>query len=168
MFTILECTDDLKNKQISIVGDCLHSRVARSNIYLLSKFGAKINLIGPPSLVPEELKSLAENVTIHHSLETGLPNTDFLMVLRLQKERQAKGLIESLEDYSEHYKISENALKKAKINIDRIKILHPGPVNRGLEIDSELVDHAKISLINRQVFNSLYVRMAVLLNLLWE
>lgn len=168
LFTILECTDNLKNKQITIVGDCLHSRVARSNIYLLSKFGAKINLIGPPSLAPKELENLAENVKVYHSLEEGLFNTDFLMVLRLQKERQATGLIKTLEDYSKNYKITQNVLEKAKVNFNQIKILHPGPVNRGIEIDSELVDKQEVSLVNRQVFNGLYVRMAVLLDLLWE
>ena len=154
----------LQNKKIVIVGDILHSRVARSNIWSLMKAGADVHLVGPPTLLPrwfEDIKNTynKEQLFIHWDLEPALKGADFIMTLRLQKERMTDALLPSLREYHKYYGIKYKHLHLCKPNV---KILHPGPVNRGIEITSSLVDDPNFSLIQKQVTNSIAVRMALL------
>ncbi len=149
--------DLLKGKKITIIGDILHSRVARSNIWLLQKLGVEINLCGPPTLLPECFKDFGVNV--YWNLDKAIKDSDFVMVLRLQIERQEKGLIPCLDEYHRLFGLTHERLRLAKKNV---KVLHPGPMNRGVEITSQLADDTNYSLINKQVSNGVAVRMALL------
>ena len=157
LYTMKEVYDDLKGKKITILGDILHSRVARSNIWLLQKLGLDIHLCGPPTLLPESFSEYG--VKVHWNLKDALSDSDIVMVLRLQIERQSKGLIPSLDEYHRLFGLDHNKLKLAKKDV---KVLHPGPMNRGVEITSELADDLTCSLINKQVSNGVAVRMALL------
>ena len=157
LYTIKECFDDVNTKKILIVGDVLHSRVARSNIWLLQKMGMDIHLCGPPTLLPETF--LDYGVKIHWNLKEAIKDTDVIMSLRLQTERQSKGLIPSLDEYHRLFGLDHEKIKLAN---KEVKVLHPGPMNRGVEITSELADDMKYSLINKQVSNGVSVRMALL------
>lgn len=148
---------DLKDKKIVILGDILHSRVARSNIWLLQKFGARIHLCGPPTLLPEIFSEYG--VTIHWDLKDAIKDADVIMALRLQTERQATGLIPQLDEYTRLFGLDHEKIKLAKKDV---KILHPGPINRGVEISSDLADDPKYSLITHQVSNGVAIRMALL------
>ncbi len=156
MYSIKEKKGSLENLKIAIVGDILHSRVARSNIYGLSKFGCEIRVVGPATLIPPEIEKLG--VKAYHSLDQAVAGVDVINVLRIQKERQATGLFPSLDEYSNLYMLSTDRLLKAK---DDVLVLHPGPMNRGVEISSELAE-STASIINEQVTNGVAVRMAVL------
>jgi len=147
----------LQGKKIAIVGDVLHSRVARSNIWLLQKLGLDIHLCGPPTLLPKSFSDYG--VKVHWNLNEAIKDTDIIMVLRLQTERQAKGLIPSLDEYNRLFGLDHTKIKNAKKDV---KVLHPGPMNRGVEITSDLADDPKYSLINKQVSNGVAVRMALL------
>jgi aspartate carbamoyltransferase catalytic subunit len=166
LFSIRQVDPATQGKKVVILGDAFHSRVARSNIYLLQKFGCKITLAGPPTFVPPQFAELG--VEVKHCLSQALKGADYIIVLRLQKERQALGLISSLADYTQSYGLNKMVLAQNGLDLKKIKVLHPGPVNRGVEIDSELADDDEISLIHKQVSNGLYVRMAVLQQLLRE
>ncbi len=155
-FTIKEKTGRIEGIRIAMVGDILHSRVAKSNIYLLKKFGAEIRLIGPPTLVPQELESLG--VKVFHDIDSGLNDVDVVMMLRIQMERQGKGFFPSTIEYAKYWGLTIERLSKAKR--DAI-VMHPGPMNRGVEISSEIADSPR-SVILEQVTNGLAVRMAVL------
>ena len=157
LYTIKECFEDIGSRKIVIVGDVLHSRVARSNIWLLQKMGMDIHLCGPPTLLPETF--LDYGVKIHWNLKEAIKDADVIMALRLQTERQSKGLIPSLDEYHRLFGLDHEKIKLAK---KEVKILHPGPMNRGVEITSELADDMKYSLINKQVSNGVSVRMALL------
>lgn len=157
LYTMKEVYSDLEKVKITIVGDVLHSRVARSNIWLLQKLGMDIHVCGPPTLLPKSFSDYG--VTVHWNLKEAISNADVVMVLRLQTERQAKGLIPSLDEYNRLFGLDHNKLKWAKKGV---KVLHPGPMNRGVEISSELADDPKYSLINKQVSNGVAVRMALL------
>ncbi|MEH2455582.1 aspartate carbamoyltransferase catalytic subunit [Nostoc sp.] len=174
----------LKGKKIAIVGDILHSRVARSNIWSLIASGAEVHLAAPPTLLP---KLFAEYILesgvrsqdfvissspsfptphspnrqlfLHWHLEPALQNADFVMTLRLQKERMTAHLLPSLREYHQLFGITRTKLQLCKPNV---KILHPGPVNRGVEISSELMDDPEFSLIQSQVTSGVAVRMALL------
>lgn len=157
----LEC---LANKKIAIVGDILHSRVARSNIFSLATAGAKVHLCAPPTLLPklfldvvtDEIKT---NLFVNWELAPALEHADFVMTLRLQKERMNSNFIPSLREYHQRYGITRERLKACKPDV---KLLHPGPVNRGVEITSDLMDDPELSLIPQQVTNGVAVRMALL------
>lgn len=154
----------LKGKKIAIVGDILHSRVARSNINSLTSLGAKVHLASSPTLLPklfaQMLKEEAKNnLFIHWHLQPALENADFVMTLRLQKERMTDYLLPSLREYHQLYGITSDRLKLCQPNV---KVLHPGPVNRGVEISSELMDDPNFSLISQQVTSGVAVRMALL------
>lgn len=155
----------LEGKKIAIVGDILHSRVARSNIWSLTASGAEVHLAAPPTLLPkffaEYLQGTAnaERLFIHWQLEPALENADFVMTLRLQKERMTAHLLPSLREYHQLFGITRNQLKTCKTNV---KVLHPGPVNRGVEISSDLMDDPEFSLIQDQVTSGVAVRMALL------
>ena len=157
----MEHEKNLKNKKIVIVGDILHSRVARSNIHLLNLIGADVHLVGPETLVP--FSSAEIKATIHHDLNTALTNADFVMALRIQFERQNQGFIISVDDYVLKYQVNKHNLKLAKANV---KILHPGPVNRNIELADDLINDQSISLIQKQVANGIQVRMACIAMLL--
>ena len=157
LYTMKEIFDDLRGKKIAIIGDVLHSRVARSNIWLLQKLGMDIHLCGPPTLLPESFSDFG--VKVHWNLNDAISEADIIMVLRLQVERQSKGLIPSLDEYNRLFGLDHNKIQMAKKGV---KVLHPGPMNRGVEITSELADDLKYSLINKQVSNGVAIRMALL------
>lgn len=156
-YTLLEALGTLEGRKIAIVGDILHSRVARSNVELLPLLGAEVWVAGPPTLLPQTLPGA--RLTPH--LDEALAEADAVMVLRLQKERMEAGLIH-LQDYIAHYQVTEARLKKAKPGAF---LLHPGPMNRDIELEGTLADSER-SLVNRQVRNGVAVRMAVLYHLL--
>lgn len=156
MFTIREEKGNISGLTVTIVGDILHSRVVRSNIWGLTKLGARVRVVGPPTLIPCGIENLG--VEVYYSLEEALVGSDVVMALRIQKERQKKGLFPSLREYARLYGITRERLALAKPDC---LLLHPGPVNRGVELSSEVADGAQ-SMINRQVTNGVAVRMALL------
>jgi aspartate carbamoyltransferase catalytic subunit len=155
--SITEKLGSLKGKKVAIIGDIMHSRVAMSNMYLLNKMGAEITIAGPPTLIPKYLKeSFGVNVT--YNVQEALEWCDVANVLRIQLERQNQVLFSSLREYNQSYGISRKLLEKIQKNI---LIMHPGPINRGVELDSDVADSGQ-SLILDQVENGVAVRMAVL------
>ena len=146
----------MAGKKIALVGDITHSRVARSNIWGLRKLGAEVGLIGPKTLIPGAFKDLGVN--IHHNLDEVLDHYDVFNILRIQMERQHKGLFPSVREYHHLYGIDAGRLARMKPDV---VIMHPGPINRGIEISQEVAD-GENSVILRQVRNGLAVRMAVL------
>jgi len=160
--TIRQRKGRLAGLKVAIVGDILHSRVARSNAHLLSKLGAHVHLAGPRTLLPlgfERQVAPAEgSVTFAESINDAIGGADVVMMLRIQLERQSGGFFPSLREYSIHYGLNRRRLALAK---DDAIVLHPGPVNRGVEIDSDVADGAS-SLILDQVNNGVAVRMAIL------
>jgi aspartate carbamoyltransferase catalytic subunit len=156
MFTMIEKKGDLKGLKISIVGDIYHSRVARSNIWGLLKMGAKVTLAGPFTLIPVGIKELG--VYVADTIQEGVRDADVVMNLRLQLERQKTAFFPSSSEYGKFFGMNEEILRLAKKDA---LIMHPGPVNRGLEIQSALVD-GPASMINEQVLNGVAVRMAIL------
>lgn len=156
MYSIRERKGTLEGLKVAIVGDILHSRVARSNIYGLSKFGCEIRVVGPSTLIPPEVEKMG--VKVYYSLEQALRDVDVINVLRIQRERQKVGLFPSLDEYANMYMLSQRHLKYAK---EDVLVLHPGPMNRGVEISSEVAEGPH-SLINEQVTNGVAVRMALL------
>jgi aspartate carbamoyltransferase catalytic subunit len=155
--------DTLKGKKIAIVGDIAHSRVARSNLSLLKKLSADVHFAGPPSLLPSTFSDPALGAVVHHRLEPAIKDADFIISLRLQLERQEQGLIASLEEYKQFFRLDHNRIRLASSNV---KIMHPGPINRGLEITGSLADDAKHSLVLKQVENGVLTRMSILALLL--
>jgi aspartate carbamoyltransferase catalytic subunit len=156
-YTILRHKKSFKSLQIAIVGDIYHSRVARSAIHLLSKFGVKITLCGPPELLPDLTTSLAPGLHITRTVEDAVRGVDVVMVLRVQKERLA-GMNISLEDYIAKYQMTMPRLKLAKRDA---LLMHPGPIIRGLELTFEVADCPQ-SVIEEEVHNGVPVRMAIL------
>lgn len=156
MFTIQEELGEIAGKKVVIVGDILHSRVARSNVWGLTKMGAEVTLVGPPTLLPPEMKTLG--VKLSYNLDSELTGADVVMVLRLQLERQQNGLFPSLREYSRLYGLSSQRLKKTG---NKTIVLHPGPMNRGVEISSELAN-SQMAKIEQQVTNGVAVRMALI------
>lgn len=142
---------------VAICGDVLNSRVARSNILLLTMMGNFVRLVGPPTLVPSSIG--VNGVEIFHDMEEGLKGADIVMMLRLQKERMTAGLIPSSREYFTFYGLDRKKLAYAKPDA---LVMHPGPMNRGVEIDSEVADDTARSLIKEQVEMGVAVRMAVL------
>jgi aspartate carbamoyltransferase catalytic subunit len=156
LFTIREKKGRIEGLEVAIVGDILHSRVARSNLYGLTALGAKVRLVGPPTLVPAEFESFG--VAVHHDLRRGIAGADVVMILRIQRERQGANFFPSLEEYSRLFGLDRASLAAAKPDA---VILHPGPINRGVEISSEVAD-GPYSVILDQVTNGVAVRMALL------
>ena len=147
----------LEGLTVAICGDVLHSRVARSNIHLLLTMNARVRIVGPPTLIPAEAARLG--VEVHHSMTTGLKDADVVMMLRLQKERMTGGLVPSAREFFRFYGLDAEKLAVAKP--DAI-VMHPGPMNRGVEIDSAVADDPTRSVIGEQVEMGVAVRMAVL------
>lgn len=155
MLTISEHFDTFKGLNISIIGDITHSRVARSNIFGLVTLGANVTLCGPKTLMPVGIERLGVRVT--HRLDEALEGCDVAMALRIQLERQGTSLFPSLREYHTQFGISSTHLEQYK----DLLIMHPGPVNRGVELASDVVDHERAIILN-QVTNGVAVRMAVL------
>ena len=156
ILTIRQHKQRVAGLTVAIVGDLLHSRVGRSNLHGLRALGATVRLVGPPTLVPPEFKTLGAE--IHHTLRAGVQDADVVMVLRLQRERQGAHFFPSLDEYSHYYCVTRDVLSVAKSDVI---VLHPGPLNRGLEIASDVADGPG-SVIMEQVTNGLAVRMALL------
>ncbi|WP_413167310.1 aspartate carbamoyltransferase catalytic subunit [Capilliphycus salinus ALCB114379] len=170
LFTICRLLDPdnprielLEGKKIAIVGDILHSRVARSNIWSLTGIDAELHLVSSPTLLPQYFQCFGEKrpgkLFLHWELEPALKDADFVMTLRLQRERMTQHLLPSLREYHQYYGITRDRLKLCKPDV---KILHPGPVNRGVELSSDLMDDPQFSLISQQVTSGVAVRMALL------
>ena len=155
-FTLREKLGSLEGKKITILGDILFSRVARSNIFCLKRLGADVTVAGPSTLVPKEFEALG--VRVSHKLQDALKDADAVMLLRIQHERQTATHFPSIGEYKSTFGLNKeraNWLKRGAI------IMHPGPINRGVEIDSELADSNQ-SVVLEQVTNGIVVRMAVL------
>jgi aspartate carbamoyltransferase catalytic subunit len=155
--TIRRRKGSLENLTVAICGDVLHSRVARSNIHLLSAMNCRVRVVGPPTLLPAEVERMG--VEIFHDMKSGLRDADVVMMLRLQKERMAGGLVPSAREYFRFFGL--DAAKLAHAKPDAI-VMHPGPMNRGVEIDSAVADDPARSVIGEQVEMGVAVRMAVL------
>jgi aspartate carbamoyltransferase catalytic subunit len=156
MYSIRERKGTLEGLKVAIVGDILHSRVARSNIFGLSKFGCELRVIGPSTLIPPDIEKLG--VKAYANLESGLKGVDVINVLRIQKERQHGALFPSIDEYRELYMVTPEHLALAA---DDAVVLHPGPMNRGIEISTELAESSRC-VVNEQVSNGVAVRMAIL------
>ncbi len=154
-FSIYEKKGALDGLTIAIIGDIYHSRVAKSNIYLLSKFDNRIRLIAPPSLIPD-IKS--DKIEIFSDMDKGIIGADVIMMLRIQLERQGKGFFPSMQEYYKYWGLDKKRLSLAK---DDAIVMHPGPMNRGVEISSDVADCSQ-SLVLEQVTNGLAIRMAVM------
>jgi len=155
-FSMRERLGDLKGKRITIIGDIMHSRVALSNIFCLNKLGAEVTVSGPPTLIPKHIEALG--VRVEYDLKKALEWCDVANVLRIQLERQHKPLFSSLREYALYYGVNKNILDSLG---KKILIMHPGPINRGVEINSDVAD-SENSLILDQVENGVAVRMAVM------
>jgi aspartate carbamoyltransferase catalytic subunit len=145
---------------VAICGDVMHSRVARSNVNLLGVLGAEVRLVGPPTLMPAGADRWG--ATVFHDLEKGIAGADVVMMLRLQMERMQGALVPSTREYFRYWGLDREKLKAAA---DGVKVMHPGPMNRGVEIDSDVADDPAISLIQDQVEMGVAARMAVLASL---
>lgn len=156
LLSLKERLGNIEGKRVLIVGDILHSRVARSNIWAFKKMGAKVSLCGPPTLMPYKIENMG--VEVSFNLDEAIQDTDVIYVLRIQKERQKGGLLPSLREYIELYGITLERFENAK---DDVVIMHPGPINRGIEIDPRVADGTN-SIILDQVTNGVAVRMAIL------
>ena len=162
LLTIRSYKEDLEGLKVAIVGDINHSRVARSNIRAMKTMGMKVRVVGPPSLIPVGLESLG--VEVGHSLREAVNDVDVIMILRIQFERQNQGLLSSLREYSNYFCLTSESLTNAR---DDVLIIHPGPVNRGVEIALDVMDSPR-SLILNQVTNGVAIRMALFYLLLGE
>lgn len=155
--TIMRRKGNVEGQIVTICGDILHSRVARSNIYCLKLLGAEVRVVGPPSLVPKTLEAFG--VQRYTNFESAIDGCDVIMMLRLQNERMQGDFIPSAREYNFLYGLNEQRLSLAK---DDVLVMHPGPMNRGVEIESSVADDAKLSAITEQVEMGVAVRMACL------
>ena len=155
--TIINRRKKIEGLRIAICGDILHSRVARSNIYLLNMLGAEVNIVAPSNLMPKDIEKLGVN--IFNDMKKGVKDCDIVMMLRLQNERMTTSFLSSNREYYEYYGLSPDKLNYAK---DDALIMHPGPMNRGIEIDTKLADDINKSVIKEQVELGVAVRMACL------
>jgi aspartate carbamoyltransferase catalytic subunit len=156
LFTVREVKKEIQGLKVVIVGDILHSRVARSNIWGFIKLGAEVRLVGPPTMMPQDVEKM--DVKVYYSLEQALKGADVVIMLRIQMERQGSGLFPSLREYSRFYGLTRERLRLAK---EDVMLMHPGPINRGVELSSEVADDVH-SVILDQVTNGISVRMAML------
>jgi aspartate carbamoyltransferase catalytic subunit len=156
LYTIYEKKKKIEGLKILLVGDILHSRVAKSNIWALTKMGAKLRVAGPPTLIPKNITDLG--VEVFYDLDEAIKGVDVVNILRIQMERQQENLFPSVHEYVELYQVTSERLANAKSDV---LIMHPGPMNRGIEISSSVADSTS-AVINEQVTNGIAVRMAVL------
>ena len=155
--TIIEKKGKIQGLRIAICGDILHSRVARSNIYLLTMLGAEVNIVAPTNLMPKDLEKFGINK--YSDMKKGLEGCDIVMMLRLQNERMSSSFLASNREYYEYYGLTPDKLNCSK---EDALIMHPGPMNRGIEIDTNLADDINKSVIQEQVELGVAVRMACL------
>ena len=160
LMTIREYKQDFNGLKVTIVGDILHSRVARSNIFAMRTLGIDITVVGPPTMIPFDIEKMG--VKVFYNLEKGIQEADVIMMLRIQMERQNKTFFPTLREYSNLFGLNPQKLKKAK---KEALIMHPGPINRGVEISPDVVD-GNHSVILNQVTNGVAVRMALMYLLL--
>ncbi|MFP4660924.1 MAG: aspartate carbamoyltransferase catalytic subunit [Halanaerobiales bacterium] len=156
LYTIKEHLRNIEGLKVLIVGDIMHSRVARSNIWGLTKLGAEVRVVGPATLIPREIKNMG--VEVYTDIDQALKGVDVVNILRIQQERQARGLFPSIREYRQFYGISEERLSVLQQDV---LVLHPGPMNRGIEIESAVAD-SENSVITQQVTNGVAIRMALL------
>ena len=156
LFTVLDRLGPVDGKRVAIVGDITHSRVARSDMWAFLKLGAQVILVGPPTLVPRSFRELG--VEISYSLDEVIPEVDVICLLRIQRESQEQGLFPSLEEYARLFGLNPERMKRAR---EDVLVLHPGPMNRDIEISPEVADGPR-SAVLEQVTNGLAVRMAAL------
>ena len=156
LFTVREVKKEISGLKLVIVGDVSHSRVARSNIWGFIKLGAEVRVVGPPTMIPRDIEKV--DVRVYYDIEDALEGVDVVMMLRLQKERQESGLLPSLREYSRFYGLTRERLRLAK---EDVIVMHPGPINRGVELSSEVADDVHSVILN-QVSNGIAVRMAML------
>lgn len=157
--TIRERKGRIEGLKVAIIGDILHSRVARSNVYLLTKLGANVSVAGPGTLAPAEFATLVDSgLKLERRIEDAIAGADVIMILRIQRERQDAAFFPSMREYAVHYGLQP---KHLELSADEAIVMHPGPMNRGVEISSEIADGSR-SLILDQVSNGVAVRMAVL------
>ncbi|MFZ2395876.1 MAG: aspartate carbamoyltransferase catalytic subunit [Smithella sp.] len=157
MMTIKEHKRKIAGLKVAIIGDIEHSRVARSNIYGLSKMGADVVLAGPATMLPRDIEQMG--VKVFNKMEEAIKGADVVMMLRIQLERQKQSIFPSLREYSQHYCLNRNNIKLAKKDVI---VMHPGPINRGVEISPDIADDASYSVILDQVNKGVAVRMALL------
>jgi len=160
LMTIQETKGCLSGLKVGICGDIAHSRVARSDMLLFKKMGLDVTLIAPPTLIPPHVNRYGVDVT--YSLDDVIKDLDVLMLLRIQKERAAQFMIPNLREYAIHFGVGMNKLKNAK---EGLTIMHPGPVNRGIELSPEVADSSRSVILN-QVTNGVSIRMAIMYLLL--
>ena len=156
LYSLREKKREFKGLRVAIVGDVAHSRVARSNLFALTKLGAEVRLIGPPTMMPAAIERLGG--LVHYNMNEGIRGVDVIMMLRLQLERQGRAQFPSIREYSQCYGLTAERLKLASSDV---LVMHPGPVNRGVEVASEVADSFS-SVILEQASNGVAVRMAVL------
>jgi aspartate carbamoyltransferase catalytic subunit len=156
MLTIRQKKGRITGLKVAIIGDIAHSRVARSNIYGLTKMGASVTVAGPSIMMPRDIAGMG--VVVHHHMKEAVKNADIIMMLRIQLERQEMNMFPSLREYANYYCLNRESLKWAK---DDVLVMHPGPINRGVEIASDIADGPS-SVILDQVTNGVAVRMALL------
>ena len=156
LLTIRRRKGRIEGMKVLIVGDIAHSRVARSDIFGLVELGADVSLCGPPTLLPRDVAKL--HAAVYHDIDEALPGADVIIALRLQKERQAKGLLPSVREYRHFFMITRERLSHARKDV---LLMHPGPVNRGIELEPAVADCAESAILD-QVTNGLAVRMAIL------
>ncbi|MCK9433171.1 MAG: aspartate carbamoyltransferase catalytic subunit, partial [Candidatus Omnitrophica bacterium] len=157
MMTIKEHKRKIAGLKVAIIGDIEHSRVARSNIYGLSKMGADVVLAGPATMLPRDIEQMG--VKVFNKMEEAIKGADVVMMLRIQLERQKQSIFPSLREYSQHYCLNRNNIKLAKKDVI---VMHPGPINRGVEISPDIADDSSYSVILDQVNKGVAVRMALL------
>ncbi|MDR1401193.1 MAG: aspartate carbamoyltransferase catalytic subunit [Endomicrobium sp.] len=155
LYTIYERKKRIEGLRVLLIGDILHSRVARSNIWALTKMGAEVLVLGPSTLIPASIEDLG--VKVYHNLDEAIKKVDVLNILRVQFERQQENLFPSIREYISLYQLTKERLAMAKSGV---LIMHPGPMNRGIEVTSEVVD-APNAAISEQIVNGVAVRMAV-------
>ncbi len=160
LFTIKEKKKRIAGLKVAIVGDIIHSRVARSDIYALSKLGASVTVVGPATLIPVDIEKMG--VKVSYSLKDVIPESDVIIMLRIQLERITQNLFPSIKEYSRIFGLNSEKMRNAKKDLI---IMHPGPINRGIELDAEVADGPH-SVILQQVTNGIAVRMAILYLLL--
>lgn len=160
LYTLKENFVMLKDKKVVIVGDIIHSRVARSDIIAFGKMGAEVTLVAPPTLIPRKVENMVKSVS--SDLRTEIRDADLVYLLRMQSERQDGCFVPTLREYSQFFGINADVLKLAPAHL---KVMHPGPINRGVEISSEVADMEDVLILN-QVTSGIHVRMALLFLLL--
>jgi aspartate carbamoyltransferase catalytic subunit len=154
-YSLMEIVGTINGLHIGIVGDILHSRVARSDIEIFKRLGAKVSLIGPPTLVPDEFRMYG--VDIYYEFDEILPHLNVINMLRIQRERQQGSFFPSIREYHKRFALTKERFKRCKKDVI---VMHPGPINRGIEIDDEVADSSH-AIINEQVTNGVAVRMAI-------